>query len=572
MSVLGDRFRSEELISECGLFSLYRATSDYGDVFVRVLRPPFDGEKDFVERLGGAIQDLVGQRIVGCERVIEFSGEGSPQIISEAFGDGTLHSRLHKLSTFSVSMSVGTAIAILESLVALHEKGIVHGELSAKSIAMDSAGTPTVLLPGVWRAYSFSETAGNIVLSQIAPYLAPEISKGAMPSVSSDIYAVGSLLYEMLTGRHPFHAETSVAMAMKHVTDSVPSVRMMSPSVPHVLDEIIKKALSKDPSERYTSAKQMGADLLALQDALRFGKTLTWPIQRDEPEPVQDRAAETEGGTKAVPPYKPAKPKRERVEYESDVPGWLKLLIWVFTLVIGGMVVAWAVFNMSRPKALVVPELARMSTQQAKARLEAMGLRLQVISRESSEDVAADRILRTNPATGAKIYEGRAVQVIVSTGSKFVEVPELKGLTLDRAKAMASSVNLDIADRVENIASSSVDAGLVIDQTPKARAKVERFTAIRVRVSSGKKEEQAPDPELNLKYLYTLTIKLTDIDQPVNLRVDMTDARGVKTVHESRREAGEEVEVSAEGYGKKVTFRILYDGEVVKTVERQAEP
>lgn len=580
-SVLGVRYQVESLIGETPIFVLYEGRDQtHGQpVGLRLIKPPFCDEQEFFDKLAEVVEASSRLRHPAVERLIALERSADNAfVVGEAPVGPTVNERLQKLASFSVAVSVSSAIGILDALQAVHSTGAVHGEVSSRNVRVRPDGETWLCAPGLWQAYSSSETAGAMMLGQIAPYLAPEISRGAMPSTASDVYAVGILLYEMLTGRYPFHAETPVAMATKHVTDTVPSVRMMSPSVPHVLDEIIKKALAKDPAYRYLDAAAMAADLRTLQDALRFGKTLTWPLRAaavpvSEPGPRPSAAPVRQEPKAERPEREEARPRKrdERVVYEPDVPIWIKTMIWLFSVVLLVMVGGWVFFNLSRPAEIRVPELKRLGVNEARSRLAALKLDLQVVSKEFSEDIPAEQIMRTSPASGEKVYEGRSVQAVVSSGSRFVEVPDLRGFTLDKAKAAAASVNLSISDRVDEVRDRNVNAGLVVGQVPEPRIKVERFTPIRLKISTGSGRAAPADPVSNLKYLYTVTIRLSDIEEPVILRVDMTDARGTKTVHESRRQPDESVEVSAEGYGEKATFRLFYDGEMVKQVEKKAE-
>jgi serine/threonine-protein kinase len=178
--------------------------------------------------------------------------------------------------------------------------------------------------------------------------------------------------------------------------------------------------------------------------------------------------------------------------------------------------------------------------------------------------------LETDPEAGAKVYVGDTLSATISAGSRFVEVPDMRGMTVDKAKIMLDSLGLELDPRMEYERDPDVEKGMVLKQIPEPRTRVERKTEIRVVVSSGK-ERVKPKGEDSTKYLYTVRIELSDITEQVMLRVDMTDARGTKTIDERERQPGELVELTAEGYGGEALFRIYYNGELVTQVKREPD-
>jgi eukaryotic-like serine/threonine-protein kinase len=571
-SVLRNRYELTQLLSEGPLFNAYLAKDRVGnkEVDVRLIRAPFSGEPAFIHQLQQVTQKTNKLRYQGIESLIEVdANEGAPFLVTEVSRGTPLAERIRKLAPFSVPVSVGTAISILEALEAVHLAGIVHGDISGSTICILSDGSARLQLSGVWEAYSASTTAGSVMLPSMAPYLAPEVTAGGMPSPQSDVYAVGILLFELLAGRHPYHAETVVSMAMKHATAATPSIRMFNPSVPGVLDEILKKSMSKDPADRYQHAGEMLSDLRMLQDALRFGRNLTWPIAK---------ASATVGETKMVAPRmsavrhdnpdeRPARKERE----PRDVPVWVMMSATFCAAVVICIVAGLLIYQSMKKPDVTVPNLKGMTVSEARASLKSINVDLRISGREASDSQPADTILEMSPAAGEKVREGSQVSVRVSSGSRFVEVPDLRGRTVDEAKSLLSSLGLSLDDRVEE-KGSSVDRGLIVEQVPGTRTKVARFSKVRAKISSGKDSPGIePDPASETKYVYDLRIKLSDIEDAVLLRVDLTDSQGTKTIYEQRHLPDDEVRVSAEGFGTEGKFRVFYDGDMVKEVTKKAD-
>jgi eukaryotic-like serine/threonine-protein kinase len=562
-----------QALEETPLFEVFAAQDRVQgrEVCVRILKEPFARETAFVEALKRVVLEHAHIQHSYLERVSEVDeDDGSVFLVSDLSKGASLDERLKRLGYYSIPLTVSAAIRICEGLQALHGEGRVHGDVGAHSIVVPSDGEARLQLAGLWKSYSESSSAGVAVIPQMAPYLAPEITAGQMPTPASDVYAVGVLIFRMLSGRFPFMAESASALAAKHATDAVPNVRMLSPSVPHVLAEIVKKAMAKDPGERYVTAGDLLSDLRMMQDALRFGKSLTWPIRAEQPVEVPKVApamtaakAET-----AKAPADPAPKTRRQVDRDPDVPVWMKTLMAFFAGLLVVMVIIWVIFNSNRPRTVSVPDLRGLTAMEASERLKMHGLKMRVRD-VPHEQVPPQRVIEMNPQPNEEVYEGSWVTLVVSSGSQFIAVPDLRGLTLDRAKATLASLNLSVDDRVQEVQDREVPAGMIVRQIPERGTRVERDTQVQLFVSVGN-ERPRQDPDANVKHIYTATIRLTDIDAPVRVRVDMIDARGTKKVYDLVHEPDDEVEVIAEGYGSKVLFRIFYDNEMVKQVEAHA--
>lgn len=580
--IFGSRFELVAQTSDGPIFTAYLAkeTSTGKDVCVRTFRSPFDKELDFIEAVGiaahkGGVDHPGVERIVGLEH-----DTGRPFLVGQFSPGITLADRIRKLAPFSVPVAVGTAISILEGLEALHSAGVVHGDVSADNIVIGVDGSARVQLAAIWESYSRSSTAGAVVLPSMAPFLAPEVSAGASPSLGSDVYSVGILLFELLCGRAPYSADSPIAMAMKHATAPTPSVKGFNASSPIVLDEIVKKAMNKDPAARYRNATAMLADLRVLQDALRFGRTLSWPLkpsQTVEPEPVSvaPRMA-------AARPPKERESKRMRRERDDDDPlvrylGYAALILGCIVL---GIVVMWVGMNASKPKFVRVPTLKGTDLTQARATLRGLHLELHEGLRQQSEQYPADTVLSSDPEAGDKVREGSTISVVLSTGSKLVEVPNLVGMELDSASSALHNMSLNVSNPVERVASNA-PADQVVGQDPAPKQKVDRESSIRLKVSNGSKPadgtdsaktENADQTPVDREQAndYTLSIKVTNTEATVQVKVEIEDAHGTRTVVEESHDPGDEFNVDATGYGPEATFRIYYNDELKKTIRKEA--
>ncbi len=571
-TLLSIRYELLNKVGESPIFEVYQARDRVKgkDVTIRVFRPPFSGEPEFLTRASETIDRYSRFGGPGVEAMVEVDDDqGVAFLVSEFTSAQSLQERIDKLAPFSVSVAVSTTISICEGLNSLHVGGAAHGDVSAKSIAVMPDGQCRLQLVGFWEAYSGSQTAGMVALPAMAAYLAPEVSAGSLPSPSSDVYSLGVLLYQLLSGRLPYSADNPVALAMKHATAGIPSVRIFNNAVPNALDEIVKKAMAKDPSVRYSSAGDLLSDLRMLQDGLRFGKAMQWPLKpaaaSADKQPVAPKMS-------AIREPETADVKKKKDREPRDVPIWLVALFGIGAAVFIGLIVIWVVFNVSQPKLVSVPNVKGSKLSEARKTLDNMGLKLRISGRETNDLQPPDTILDMAPPAGSKRHEGATVNVRISTGSRFVTLPDLRGITLDKAKAMLEAINLTLSDSHTTQTDPSLETGLIISQSPDAKAKVERFARVSVVVSSGKSGgSSSSSSNEDKQYLYNLTIKLTGLTEDVVLRVDILDTKGERTIYENSHKPDDAVQIPAQGFGKEATFKIYYDNQLVTTKEKKAE-
>jgi serine/threonine-protein kinase len=539
-----------------------------------MIQPPFSGEASFLEALRNVISDTRAYEHPGLEKLLELDEhEGTPFLVSELSTGAQLQDKIRKLAPFSSHVSITTAIGVLEALTAMHDLDQAHGDIESSNVFVTQDGKVKLALPGVWKAYGASNTAGGVVLPGMASYLAPEITQGEMPSPRSDIYAVGSLLFELLTGRYPFSADTPIAMAMKHATNPVPSAKAQNPGVHIILEEIIKKMMAKLPADRYANAREALHDLRILQDALRFGKPISWPIKLrgpiPEPTPV-DQPVLVAPKMSAIR-KEPATPKQptpanepEPAEPYDGLPKFILAGAYIMVLGLIALVAMILYQNLTAPTKVRVPNLVNRNAMQAEQDLKKLGLVFR------TESVVSDKpegtILLIEPPADTKISVGESVKAKVSIGRKFVEVPDVLGLSVREARDLITKANLKVVEKAK--ASRNFEKGQVIEQNPPARQQLERESTVTLYVSNGKRtgggEERGP------RMSYKIEFEL-DADEALRVRVDLIDSTGTAQVYEQDHAPGDLVTFEATGYGESVIFKIFYDGEFVYQKTARAE-
>jgi serine/threonine-protein kinase len=603
--ILAQRYELISAISDGVVFSVWSARDRTAnrDVCIRLVKPNFEADTEFALALSEAVDQIrriPSPHIEPIQRVVR---DGSRLfLVGEATKGPTLQDRIRLLAPFSIQVATGYAAAVCRALEPLHRQNIPHGDLSSHNLIVLANGDVRVQMTGLWQAYSANRDIAMAVLPQMAPYVAPETSAQNQLSPRTDVYAIGVLYYELLTGRQPYEAPDAFQLLAAHRTEPTPDVRHLNGSIPEAIAGILLTALAKHPQDRYENATAMYQDLRYVQEALRFGRALTWPLRPDDvrqtravkaaatpepkrksepPAPVEnkrsgsrDRKA-TRAETGAVAPSMPAVEEDEardrrlrKRRTERDVPVWMIVLATFFFAVLCTFVGFWTFDNLRRPRTVPVPNVQNLSLTEARAILARLKLDLRVRDREVNDRVEADRIVSVDPEPGRQVREGGYVNVVVSIGSSRVQVPVLKNETIDRAQTILENLSLRIDPIQETRASAEVEIGRVLASVPPAKTTVTRGSTIRLVLSGG---SVVRPEEITKSYTYSIRVTLSDITAPKTVKLEISDIQGARTVTERVCRPNEVLQAEATGYGSSATFRIYYDGEMVKEFERSPE-
>lgn len=486
---LADRYELLGHIARGGMADVYEARDTLlgRRVAVKVLHSQFSSDEAFVKRFrreAQAAANLSHPNIVG---IFDWGQEGSTYFIVMELVEGrSLRDVLRDEGPLLPrrALEIGTEVAAALSVA--HRSGLVHRDVKPGNMLLAADGTVKVTDFGIARAWDdSSELTKTGAVIGTATYFSPEQAQGAPADERSDIYALGVVMYEMLTGRPPFSGESPVAVAYQHVSAVADQPSIDNPDIPPDLDRIVMRALDKDPELRYQTADDLRHDLLVF---LR-GETpptvppADAPTQIMQPSPVPPPTATPDEIYRQVAP--PEQPR-------SQLPFIITTFALVVALAVGIFLLLRALAPGTPEETLVaIPNVAGMS--QAEALLELQQLGFTVLPEPSASDTVDEgRVIGTKPAIGDEAEDGAVVIVYVSLGAEAFPVPSLVGFDLVRATDLIERDGFALGT-VDQIADDEVPAGEVISQDPPAGEDAAPETAVNLVVSTGLAEFAIPD-------------------------------------------------------------------------------
>ncbi|WP_246150366.1 Stk1 family PASTA domain-containing Ser/Thr kinase [Agromyces intestinalis] len=419
----------------------------------------------------------------GEETVLDASGHEVqlPFIVMEYVEGRLLKDIIHD-GPLDPAAAVRVLDGVLTALEYSHRAGVVHRDIKPGNIMITTSGQVKVMDFGIARAVSDSSTtvAQTTAILGTASYFSPEQAKGETVDARTDLYSTGVVLFEMLTGRPPFRGDTPVAVAYQHVSERPVKPSVINPKVSPALDTVVMRALTKDREQRYQTAVEFRADL----EVAASGRV---PIRKEADAATALFGAPT--GSLTAPELA----LRQLTEDDTVARTQRRPpVLWIWAGIIGVVVIVIAVMYWAftlQPQAEIpsnareVPALAGQTWEAASAELEELGL-VPAKVEESSDTVAAGSVVRTDPPAGEIVDVTTTIQVVVSTGSKPVAVPDTTNMTLDQAKAALDQAGLT-AGTENRVNSPNVPADVVISTAPAAGATVQAGTAVNLEISSG---------------------------------------------------------------------------------------
>jgi serine/threonine-protein kinase len=464
---------------------VYRARDELlgRDVAVKVLNDRLSRDKSFVERFRREAQSAANLNHPNVVSLYDYGADdGAYYIVMEYIEGKSLGDMVGESGALLPERAAEIAADVAAALERAHSSGLVHRDIKPTNIMVTRTGQTKVTDFGIARALGQSSeqtqmTQTGMVIGTAA-YLSPEQAQGNPVDARSDVYSLGCVLYEMLTGRPPFAGDTPLAIAYKHVREDAGAPSTVNPDVPKALDAITLKALSKNPDNRYSSAHEMREDLGRFLAGQQVQATPLMATQTVVAPPVSTGTqviSRTE--TEYEPP--PAEPRRA---------GWYVLAALVILALFG--LGAWLLAsNFLGGDGVRVPNVVRLSEERAVERLERDGFEVDV--EEGPSKRPEGQVFRQDPEGGDEADEGSTVTIFVSTGPEPVEVPDVVGLELSEARAVLRDAGLKVGNVTEQPGTED-DEGQVLSQFPDEGQEVETGSEIDLVVSSGPEAILAP--------------------------------------------------------------------------------
>jgi len=542
--ILGNRYEIIQKIGLGGMATVYKARDKMLNRFVavKILRDEFTTDAEFIKRFNieaqaaGSLnhQNIVSVYDVGNENNFYY-------IVMELVKGKTLKEIIDIDGILPWKWSINVAIQIASALEVAHKNNIIHRDIKPHNIIITEDGVAKVTDFGIAKAVSNSTiTAFGNTLGSVH-YFSPEHAKGGNTDAKSDLYSLGVVLYEMLTGKVPFDADTPVSIALKHMQEApVPPIKINS-NIPSGVNDIIMKAMQKNPNDRYQSATEMLQDL---REVLKNpeGTFMTKPY------------ALSSDATQRFEPLKNEEIKEEKKESENKFIAFLNKhkVLKVFLAFILAIALFFAAFgitigvlNSSRAKEIQVPNLVGMTQDEAKLEAEKLKLIYSIKEEVYNDEVEAGKVISQDPQykENYNILEGSDIIVVVSKGQEIVEIPKVEGEKREKAEELLKDLNLKIEYIEEN--SDKIEAGYVIKQEPAAKESVKGGSEIKVYISKGIKKTNVPDligktEEEARKLIKEANLNLSNVKK----ETDNTKNDGV--VIKQSIESGKEVEEDSE--------------------------
>ena len=487
--LLGNRYEIIEKIGSGGMATVYKAKCHVLNryVAIKILRDEFTTDEEFIKRFEVEAQSAASITHPNIVSVYDVGADGNLYyIVMELIKGKTLKEIIvEEKGPLPWKWSVNIAGQIASALETAHKNHIIHRDIKPHNIIITEDGVAKVTDFGIAKAVSNSTiTAFGTTIGSVH-YFSPEHARGGYTDEKSDLYSLGVVMYEMLTGKVPFDADTAVSVALKHMQEEpVPPIEV-NPNVPSAVNDIIMKALRKDTNLRYQNATAMLMDLRRALKEPNGDFVDNNDYQNDFPtQRISTIGLEEESrNTKNVNNKNKKKPNKfvefiKNHKVLSSIIGLILLFIITIGLTIG-------ISNATRPKDVEIPNLVGKTVDEVKDILKQNKLNYVEEGQEYNADVPEGQIISQNPpyVQGRRIKENTDVKVVVSKGTETTTVPKLKGLTKEEAEDAAdeAKIKLDFQDEI----SKTVEAGVIIKQEKAEGETVNAGDTIKVYISIG---------------------------------------------------------------------------------------
>lgn len=472
--VLGKRYRIGERLGGGGMAVVYRGEDlELGrPVAVKILRGQFGGDEDFVRRFRREAQNAASLSHPNVVQIFDVGQEDDLYyIVLELVEGKSLKEVIQAQGPLPVGEAARIGMEILSALAHAHQNRIVHRDVKPHNILISVNGKVKVTDFGIARATNTDTVTHTGSIMGSAHYFSPEQANGQPTGEKSDIYSMGIVLFEMVTGTVPFQGESPITVALKHVRERVIPPSRLNAEVPVEMDEIVLRALMKDPAHRYDSADDMRLALQRFAEAHAAGLThmnsgdfptmdlralRTRKVRPDIPS--VDEPDDDEGGPRQG---------RVRQAYRRRTSPWVWIGIVAAVVVLGIGAAAWTLIAYLDVPIVDVPDVTNLTLPEAKRRLSDAKLNSEVRNLLYSNDVPTEQVIKTDPPARTPVKEGKLIYLDISKGPEKQRLPDVRGFSLDEARLRLENAGFTPGDTRYRSA-PEVEKDIVVDMVPPA--------------------------------------------------------------------------------------------------------
>lgn len=490
--ILDNRYKILEKVGSGGMASVYKAQDILLDriVAVKILHSKYASDHDFVVRFRQEAQAAAKLSQPNIVNIYDVGyDENAHYIVMEYVRGETLKDYIEKHGHLPINTSIQISFDIGEALEHAHANGIVHCDIKPHNILVTETGRIKVADFGIARAINSSSSTKDekSVLGSVH-YFSPEQASGGKIDERTDIYSLGVVMYEMMTGVVPFEGDTAISVALQHVQNDIPLPTKYNRRIPQLVERVILKAMAKNPDDRFQTISEMMSELRMAQGFVNTNKG-AMPIIKNN------------FNTQKLQPIKEQEEPEKQNLFMSlidSISNHSKKSIIIGMVLVFVATFAWAFFsfgNFWSTEDIVVPDVTGKQVEIAKATLENKKLDVSIKEIESSE-VPIGEVISQTPSGGAVVKAHRTIHLTVSKGDSGSEVlmPNLTGLSLDDAEKILKEIGLTVGN-ITYAESDTYDNGKVIDQSPKSPDKVAKGTKVNLTVCKKSETNKKPLPD-----------------------------------------------------------------------------
>lgn len=513
-TILNNRYEIIRPVGSGGMAEVFLAHDNLLDrnVAVKMLRDQFLADKELLEqfrREAKSAARLIHPYIINIYDVVS---EGDIQYIIMEYVDGVTLKEYLKEHKLPLNAVLEIAVRLADALQHAHSRNIIHCDIKPQNILIDKYLNPKITDFGIAKMISNQTTVYTAAVMGSVHYISPEQAVGGKITASSDVYSLGVVLFEMLTGQVPFTGNTAVSVAMMHAEKPVPSLSDFMDEVPEGLQHIIDRALAKKAEDRYQNADELRRDLLDLKMKLypfssdEYKKDMQAVVTESSYSAAKETANDDYGATMIMKPVRSTssefetevqeETRQELPEQEADdMPlnrakktkkkwNFTKILVYMTVAVVALSVIAHFIFNRNR-EVLPVPDVVNMTVVEAQAALEEKGFEVELEERYGNA-VKPGTVMEQSPKAGEKRKQGSTIYLTISKGAELKTVPEIIGMSLSKAENLLKDEGYAIG-KITKKFDSSKTVGIVLEQFPKAMDKAPKGSKINLVVNEGEK-------------------------------------------------------------------------------------